>query len=210
MTGATIRLIPDSELGHEGNVFIAAPASEVDVMKSDQLASGLREHLGLECETGVPIPLTWVSETEVVDPILVDSSRGDQDVEMLGGQVGIRVETGGEGTVDHALAKDIGALLAREYEDDTERVLRNYVSPDTDEIELTGPGYNLAQQITEEHQAVDLDVVLAEQRAAAVAEARAAVAAQAEASAGSPGRVEEWKVALGGLFDRLHIPRHAH
>jgi hypothetical protein len=205
MSAETIRLIPAQNESHDA--WIAAPSTD-EAIKSERFARGLQDVLGMDHTPEVEgMDMLSVTDDRVLSVLEAIYPDDSEEVTVLRGFAGVKIETGGDKTVDAKAAKDIAALLAREYEDDTKRVLRNYVSPDTDEIELTGPGYNLAEAITEEHQAVDLDVVLAEQRAAALAEAEAA---QAEAPTGSSGRVEEWKVALGGLFDRLHLPRHAH
>jgi hypothetical protein len=195
MSAETIRLIPVLNDSHEA--WIAAPSTD-DAIKSERLAHGLQEVLGMERPLEVEhMDIVEVTEDRVINPIeTIDSPDKPEGVTELKGYAGIKIETGKRKTIDTKVAKQIGVLLAREYDDEEDRVLVNYAARSSltarmpgmagiserrqkklSRIQLTGEGYNLAA--TQEKESTTRGF-------------------------------EEWKIALDSLFDRLHVPRHAH
>jgi hypothetical protein len=194
MSAETIRLIPALNDSHEA--WIAAPSTD-EAIKSERLASGLQEVLGMDYQPSVePMDMLSVTEDRVLTVLEAVHHEDSEEVTELRGYAAIKIETGNQKTIDTQVAKQIGVLLAREYDDEEDRELVNYAARSTltarvpgmagiserrqkkmARIQLTGEGYNLA----EAHESEPV-------------------------AHGS----EEWKIALDGLFDRLHLPRHAH
>lgn len=151
------------------SVLIAFDAHRNPELKSRDFADEIERTLGFRATTDqseVIVPLILVDGNEMADP----SSRASGDLlfgrypGQISGYYGIRLTRSDKEGIDAEEVALIAAMIAERYEgDETLRALYDYTTEEpVNPIEITGPGYNLAQSTTAEHPAIEIEDLVKE------------------------------------------------
>ncbi|MBI5357829.1 hypothetical protein HZB74_03205 [Candidatus Saccharibacteria bacterium] len=178
---AQIRVLPDpvydQSVERTDSFVIAFDAKahpELTGPNARGLADEIERTFGFHCDTDqtrVNVTLAYVEGPRLIDPLprdreerkMVEKMHLDEIPGKMRGYFGIRLSKRGNVlTPDDAAG--IAALIAERYGDDaTLRALYNYTTAEpNDPIEITGPGYNLAQSTTAEHPAIEIEDLVKE------------------------------------------------
>lgn len=137
-------------------------------LKGRDFADEVERTLGFKCDTDqstFAVPRTFVDGERIIKNSAEIEQMDEDDIPgVIAGYYGIRMYREGveEITPDDAAA--LAAMIAERYEEDGQlRTLNNYTTDEPNEpIEITGPGYNLAQRTTAEHPSVGIEDLVRE------------------------------------------------
>lgn len=156
------------EVEYRSASLIAFNANIYSELKGRDLADEIERTLGYRCDTDqstFAVPRTFVDGERIVkngqeiDTITESGKPGE-----IAGYYGIRLYKDGVEGISPEDAAAIAAMIAERYEgDEALRTLNNYTADEPNEpIEITGPGYNLAQSTTAEHPAIGIEDLVKE------------------------------------------------
>ena len=157
---------PGSDDSGQDSILLAFDGAAQTPLRDNRFADNLERTFGVRAENRIQVPLTWVDGGRILTP--EDQDFFEMTKEMrggpgeLGGYFGIRLSREGMDQATDEVAAGIAALISDIYHGDERlRVLYNHTLEGAAEpIEITGPGYNLAEEATEEHPLIDLKEIV--------------------------------------------------
>ncbi|HEX5798281.1 MAG TPA: hypothetical protein VFX79_02900 [Candidatus Saccharimonadales bacterium] len=157
---------PGNDVSQQDSMLLAFDSQTQRPLTGDGFLARLEHTFGVRAESRVQVPLTWVDGGRIITP--QDSDFFEKTKAMrngpgeLGGYFGIRLSGEGMDKASNKVAAGIAALISEMYHDDEQlRLLHNYtLDQPVEPIEITGPGYNLAEEATDEHPLIDLKEIL--------------------------------------------------
>lgn len=165
-----IRILPrpGNDTSGQDSILLAFDARAQEPLTDNRFADNLERTFGMRADSRVQVPLTWIVGGKIItpeDPEFFEKTkhaRNGAQLEELGGYFGIRLSQEGLDKATDKVAAGIAALISEVYAGDERlRVLYNHTLEGPPEpIEITGPGYNLAEEATQEHPAVELKEIL--------------------------------------------------
>lgn len=151
------------------NAFLVAFRPDLHPrLKERAFADEIERTLGFKCDTNqstFAVPRTFVDGERIIKNSAEIEQMEDSDIPgEIAGYFGIRLYREGVEEITPEDTAAIAAMIAERYEgDETLRTLHNYTNAGPNEpIEITGPGYNLAQRTTAEHPAIEIEDLVRE------------------------------------------------
>ncbi len=154
-------------------VYIAVNPFTGNFKDNDVFLNSLSEDIGVDVERTV-MPMTLVDANgSILNPVVTGEEKHDKKVDdmiagkipgNIGGWYGFRVTGEAQKLNNPLFAEYIGALIAREVGNPKDQLwLEDITRPQAETVMIADDEFNLAEQITDEHEVHDLDQIITEE-----------------------------------------------
>lgn len=162
-----VRILPKlgKDEGGQDSILLTFDAQAHKPLTDSRFADNLERTFGVKAENRILVPLTWAEGGSLLLPDDPNFDEKTKRMRMMGGYFGVRMSKEGMSSATDEVAAGIAVLIADIYHSDEQlRVLYNHTNGNPAEpIEITGPGYNLAEEVTGEHPSDNLVEIVGHQ-----------------------------------------------